>query len=170
MRSPPAHDAALPSGWLGRPGRRATAARRRLPLRSKLARNGLLTLAAAVMAVVVAFASYVALRSTAAPDAGSSLAASGTASLGSATCADWRRDGVARRLAIVQLLEVAATKPDPENRGATLERGQAYGLFQRVCSTPESRSALLYEAYNRAASFRYAAAGSGVFSSTSGGP
>ena len=123
------------------------------------------------MAAVFTLASYVALRPAAGPgSAGSGSAMAGTASLATATCADWRGDGVTARLAILQTLEVAATKPDPENRGATLERGQAYGLFQRVCSTPESRSALLYEAYNRAASFQFAGARPGVFSSASGGP
>jgi hypothetical protein len=123
------------------------------------------------MAAVSTFASYLALRPTP-PDgtATSARAARGTAFLGTTTCADWRRDGVAGRLTIIRMLEVAATRPDPESPGATLEQGQAYGLFQRVCSTPQSRSALLYEAYNRAASFQFAAARSGPFSGRSGTP
>lgn len=80
--------------------------------------------------------------------------AQGTAFLGTATCADWRDASVARRLVIVRTLAVAATSPDPENPGASLANGAAYGLFRRICSRPAARSTLLYESYNRAASFQ----------------
>jgi hypothetical protein len=53
----------------------------------------------------------------------------------------------------VRMLGVAATQPDPENAGATLSQGEAYALFQRVCSGGAPASTLLYESYNRAASF-----------------
>jgi hypothetical protein len=80
------------------------------------------------------------------------ITSQGTALLGSATCATWQAARSAKRLTIIQTLAVAATQPDPENPGATLAQGAAYGLFERVCSTQASRSVLLYEAYNRAAS------------------
>jgi len=82
------------------------------------------------------------------------VASRGTASLASATCADWQGEGERARLATSRLLAVAATAPDPENPGATLAPGQAYAFLQRFCSTRASRSALLYAAYNRAASFQ----------------
>jgi len=78
----------------------------------------------------------------------------GTASLQGSTCADWRRASRRERLATIRLLTLAATKPDPENRGATLDARDAYSLFQRACSTRQSRSAVLYEIYNRAAAFK----------------
>jgi hypothetical protein len=87
-------------------------------------------------------------------------AAPGTAFLGTTTCADWRDASVAKRMTIVQMLAVAATQPDPENPGATLSGGAAYGLFQRICSGSAPESTLLYESYNRAASFQSVRAGS----------
>ena len=80
------------------------------------------------------------------------MTSQGTAFLGTATCADWQAAGSTKRLAIIGTLAAAATQPDPENPGATLAQGSAYGLFERVCATGASRSVLLYEAYNRAAS------------------
>jgi hypothetical protein len=154
MRPPPAHDAAIPAGWGGaraRPGR-ARAARVGRWVRSRP-----LAAAAAFLAVVLAGAAsaYEGLTpSQPQTNAGGIASRAGTASLASATCADWRREGVGARLATSRMLAVAATAPDPENPGATLAPGQAYALFQRFCSTPESRSALLYAAYNRAASFQ----------------
>jgi hypothetical protein len=94
------------------------------------------------------------------PPATPAQAGPGTAFLGTTTCADWRDAGVQRRLVIVRMLGVAATQPDPENAGATLVQGEAYGLFQRVCSGGAPDSTLLYESYNRAASFRSVGAGS----------
>jgi hypothetical protein len=80
--------------------------------------------------------------------------AEGTVLLGTTTCADWRRYTVGRRLDTVAALGVAATAPDPESRGATMESGEAYGVLQTICSGRAASSTLLYEAYNRAASFR----------------
>jgi len=97
-------------------------------------------------------------------------AAPGTAFLGTTTCADWRDAGVQRRLVIVQMLGVAATHPDPENAGATLPAGEAYALFQRVCSGGAAGSTLLYETYNRAASFRSVSAGSPAIAGTRAHP
>jgi hypothetical protein len=81
-----------------------------------------------------------------------------TAKLATATCADWQAAGGGRRAAIVDALGVAATAPDPENGGATLARGEGYALLSRACSTRLSRSFLLFEVYNRAASFTAPAA------------
>lgn len=83
--------------------------------------------------------------------------AAGTASLQSSTCADWRGWSVRRRMAALQTLGVAATQPDPENAGATLGDGAAYTLFQRACSSSVASTFVLYEIYNRAASFAPAA-------------
>jgi hypothetical protein len=81
-----------------------------------------------------------------------------TAKLGTATCSDWQAAGNGQRAAIVDALGVAATAPDPENAGATLGRGEGYALLSRACSTRLSRSFLLFEIYNRAASFTAPAA------------
>jgi hypothetical protein len=159
MRPPSAHGAALPTGW-----RRAWSARERtLHLPSAAGRGQsarLAALAAVVLAAALTGAGYIAAASPgegpAAPAAGASA---GTAFLGNATCADWQHADVAKRLTVIGALRTAATQPDPENPGATLRQGQAYGLFQRVCSTQASGSALLYEAYNRAASFQSVGAG-----------
>jgi hypothetical protein len=124
-----------------------------------------------VLAAALAVAGYLAATTPghgpAAPPAG---AAAGTAFLGNATCADWQDANVAKRLTVIGALGAAATQPDPENPGATLGQGQAYGLFQRVCSTAASGSALLYEAYNRAASFQSVSAGGSPVSAPLGHP
>jgi hypothetical protein len=113
-------------------------------------------LAAAVLALALAVAAYVSERpGVPGPSVGVD-ASQGTAFLGTATCADWQAAGDARRLTIIQALATAATQPDPENPGATLSQGAAYGLFERACGTRASRSALLYETYNRAASMNTA--------------
>ena len=80
----------------------------------------------------------------------------GTAFLQAATCSDWRRAGEAARRQIVRAMSLAATKPDPENRGATLTDRRAHQVFDRACSTEASRFAVLYEIYNRAAAFQSA--------------
>jgi len=112
----------------------------------------LLALAAAVLALTIA--GTLGLRVAPATLDALATRAAGTAFLGTATCADWQRAGAARRDDIVGALAVAATAPDPENHGATLGRSAAYTLFASACSTRASRSALLYEIYNRAASFQ----------------
>ena len=117
--------------------------------------SALAALAAGVLAVSIAGA--LALRDAPGAIDGLATRSLATARLGTATCADWHRDGASRRLATIGALGIAATQPDPESRGATLEKGAAYVLFQRACSTAASSSALLYEIYNRAASFQPAA-------------
>jgi hypothetical protein len=105
--------------------------------------------------VVLAGVVVAALYASRQPDPAAPSAAGagrGTVPLGTATCADWQAAGDGRRLTIIGALGAAATQPDPENPGATLSTGMAYGLFERVCATGASRHALLYEAYNRAAS------------------
>lgn len=118
----------------------------------------------ALAAAVLAACAIAALRLAAASEPAASPPRPGTAYLGTATCADWLGAGPGRRAAIVAALATATTAPDPENRGATLARGQAYLVFDRACANRVSRSFLLYEIYNRAASFG-AAGAAGGFSS-----
>jgi hypothetical protein len=156
MKPPHASDAALHTGW-------------RLPV-PRIGRLGvqarLAVLAVAVLAMSLA---AVAVWEEAAPGHVPGAAPSaGTAFLGTTTCADWRDATAAKRMMIVQMLAVAATHPDPENRGATLSAGAAYGLFQRICSGSAPQSTLLYESYNRAASFQSVRAGSPAVSGSFG--
>ncbi len=147
---PPYAEGFATGAWrgLGVPAARPQAVRRRLGGLSPAAR--LVCLAALVLVSALAAAAYVTER----PGAGAPARASrGTAFLGTATCADWQAAGESRRLTMIGALATAATQPDPENRGATLSRGSAYGLFERACATTASRHVLLYETYNRAASF-----------------
>jgi hypothetical protein len=127
----------------------------------------LVGLAACVLAT--SLAATVGLRELPASLAGLATRTTGTAFLQSASCADWNRAGQARRSVIASTLAIAATAPDPENAGATLDEGGTFSLFARACSTPASRHALLYETYNRAASFQALdsgpIAGSGGFGS-----
>ena len=148
MRPPDAHGAAISLGSVRAPRRTPLRGRLptvRIPKRSWLAILG----AAASLAGSIAIAVH-GIGAAAAPPA----SPAGTAFLGTATCADWRQASVERRATIVSSLGVAATQPDPESPGATLEGSATYGLFARACSTRPSRSSLLYEVYNRAASFR----------------
>jgi hypothetical protein len=170
MRPPSAHGAALPAGW--HRGRRTGERSLHLPSLSGWGRRArLAALSGVVLAAALAAAGYVAATTPghgpAAPAAGASA---GTAFLGNATCAEWQDADVGKRLTVVRALRVAATRPDPENPGATLRQGQAYGLLQRVCSTEASGSALLYEAYNRAASFQSVGAGRGPVAGPLGHP
>jgi hypothetical protein len=159
MRPPHAGDATLRPGWrfpaprVARPGLRVP----RLGLKGRLA-------AIAVVGMVASLAVVGVEKVIAPAPAPPATHAAGTAFLQTTTCADWQAASTERRMVIVRTLAVAATQPDPENPGATLAAGAAYGLFQRACSTPESRSTLLYETYNRAASFRSLAGGSTAIS------
>jgi len=153
---PPAASETLHPGW--RLGGLAIPLPR-LRLRTWSLRRRLLTTAVAVLALSLA-AAAVWKWTEPGPAASAAHAGPGTAFLGTTTCADWRDAGVQRRLVIVRMLGVAATQPDPENAGATLAHGDAYALFQRVCSGGAPDSTLLYESYNRAASFRSLPAGS----------
>jgi hypothetical protein len=149
---PPRAEGALPVAWRGagppvaRPWGRAW----RVPALAPRARAA--ALAAAMLVLVSGVAASVAEREGAPRPGGSAVASQGTALLGTATCATWQTAGAGERLTIVNTLAAAATQPDPENPGATLAQGATYGLFTRVCATHASRSVLLYEAYNRAAS------------------
>jgi hypothetical protein len=111
----------------------------------------LLALAATVLVGAVGFALA---EGWVHPDlTGAKSAASGTAFLGTTTCADWQQASVGERMQTIGALGVAATAPNPENRGATMSQDRAYTVFQQACSTRLSRTVLLYEVYNRAASF-----------------
>ena|SRR5690242_7668559 len=165
MKPPQASDATFHSGWRP-PALRVGRPRVRAPRIGELgARARLALLAIVVLAISLAsVAAWEELTPAQAPQA----AAPGTAFLGTTTCADWRDASVAKRMTMVQMLAVAATHPDPENPGATLSGGAAYGLFQRVCSGSAPRSTLLYESYNRAASFQSVRAGTPAISGTFG--
>jgi len=167
MKPPHASDATLHSGWrhpaigIGRPRVHAPWIRR-LGIRARLALLAVIVLAMS-LAAAAAWQELVAGTSPS-----QATPAPGTAFLGTTTCADWREASVARRMTIVQMLAVAATHPDPENPGATLGDGAAYGLFQRVCAGSAPASTLLYESYNRAASFQSVRAGSPAIAGTFG--
>jgi hypothetical protein len=169
MKSHQASDAALHSGWrfqvipVARPRIRAPRIRR-WGARARLAAVAV-TVMAMSLAAVVAWEEFAPGSSP-----GPTAPTAGTAFLGTTTCADWGDASVTRRLTIVRLLAVAATQPDPENPGATLSNGAAYGLFQRICSGSAPDSTLLYESYNRAASFSSVRAGSPAVSGSFGHP
>jgi hypothetical protein len=151
MNPPPPAEAALRS----RPRRPGAAGPRRVfeVARGLGGRARLALLAAAGLVVVLL--GPIALGDTrrALETAATRGAASGTSYLQAASCGDWRGWAAGERMATIRTLEVAATAPDPETPGATLGRATAYGLFQRACATRASSAALLYEIYNRAASF-----------------
>jgi hypothetical protein len=132
-----------------------------LGVRARLALLAIVVLAMSLAAVAV-------WEQLTPPQAPPAAAAPGTAFLGTTTCADWREASAAKRMTIVQMLAVAATQPDPENPGATLSGGAAYGLFQRVCAGSAPGSTLLYESYNRAASFHSVRVGAPAVSGTFG--
>lgn len=163
---PPAASETLHSGW--RSGG-LSIPRVRLRLRAASLRSRLVALAVTVMALSLAAVAVWGWtgsgRATTPAQAGP-----GTAFLGTTTCADWRDAGAHRRLVIVRMLGVAATQPDPENAGATLAAGEAYALFQRVCSGGAPDSTLLYENYNRAASFRSVGTGTPAIAGTRAHP
>ena len=77
-----------------------------------------------------------------------------TAPLQTTTCADWRRGGIGQRMQIVYGLATAATRPDPENAAPTLSEGRAYSVMEARCRPSYASGVLLYEIYNRAASFQ----------------
>jgi hypothetical protein len=165
MKPPQTNDATLHSGW--RPsGIAIPRPRIRLPRIGALGLRGRLTVLAVVV-LALSLSAAAAWKELTPQDTRASLIP-GTAFLGKTTCADWRDADTGRRMVIVQSLAVAATQPDPENAGATLGSGAAYGLFQRICSGSAPGSTLLYESYNRAASFQSVRAGSPAISGTFG--
>jgi hypothetical protein len=149
---PPHADGALPAVCRGAGTAAARPSGRKRSGATLSSGTRIAVLAATVLVLALALAAYVSERPGATGPATPATASHGTAFLGTATCANWQAAGVARRLTIIRTLTAAATQPDPENPGATLSQGAAYGLFERACATQPSRSALLYEAYNRAAS------------------
>jgi len=77
-----------------------------------------------------------------------------TAPLQTTTCGDWRSANETQRMQIIYGLASAATKADPENYGPTLSERAAYSLFDSRCAPSFAGGFLLYEIYNRAASFQ----------------
>jgi hypothetical protein len=165
MKPPQTNDATLHSGWRP-PAIAIPRPRVRVPGIGALGLRGRLTLLAVV--VLALSLSAAAAWKELTPQATRASLIPGTAFLGKTTCDDWRGAGVDRRMVIVDSLAVAATQPDPENPGATLGNGAAYGLFQRICSGSAPGSTLLYESYNRAASFQSVRAGSPAISGSFG--
>jgi hypothetical protein len=148
MPRPSTAEAGLQTGWS-----RPRLPRMGLPIPRSLGVAGrLVAVATAVLAGAVGSA-FAEGWLNADPPAGLE-SAQGTAFLGTATCADWQNAGLRERVGMLDALTVAATSPDPENRGATMARGDAYVVLRQACSTRLSRPVLLYEVYNRAASFQ----------------
>jgi hypothetical protein len=77
-----------------------------------------------------------------------------TRGLQTADCNDWRSANETQRMQLIYSLANAATTPDPENYGPTLSEQAAYSLFQSRCAASYAGTVLLYEIYNRAASFQ----------------
>lgn len=71
----------------------------------------------------------------------------------SATCADWRAAAVGQRIATVRALQEAATPKPGQEHGATLDPERAYEILDHDCALAEAKGFLLYELYNRSASF-----------------
>jgi hypothetical protein len=152
---PPAAEAGLGNGWTRpRPGRPSVA----LPRFSSLsAAWRLIALALAVMCGSVALAmgeGWVHPERLLGPPE-----VPGTAFIATASCSDWQEAGPGGRTTIVDALGLAATAPDPENPGATMSRSDAYSLFQGACAGHLAAPSLLYQIYNRAASFQSVRAG-----------
>jgi hypothetical protein len=161
---PPSAEAGLEAGWGRRP--RLRLPNLALPRARPLGAAGrLLALAAAVLAGAVGVALAQGWIYSTAP--ATHFGGPGTAFLATANCADWQSASASERLTMIDALGVAATSPDPENPGATMARGDAYTLFQQACSTRLSRPVLLYQTYNRAASFQAVKAG-GAYSAALG--
>jgi hypothetical protein len=71
--------------------------------------------------------------------------------LQAADCRDWKRLSLRERYAVLDQLEEVAR--GPEKKGATLPQQKAYDVIDARCSHYFARGFLLYEMYNRAASF-----------------
>jgi len=78
--------------------------------------------------------------------------------LQAASCSDWKRLSIRERMAVIDQLEQIARGPHGE--GATLPDQKAYETLDDRCEHYFARGFLLYEMYNRAASF-YPLAGDG---------
>src|SRR4051794_800675 len=77
-----------------------------------------------------------------------------SSSLQSTNCSVWNASTQTQRMQLISALAAAATKPDPENNGPTLSERDAYSVLESRCSPSYASTILLYEIYNRAASFQ----------------
>ncbi|HEX4759221.1 MAG TPA: hypothetical protein VH256_00405 [Thermoleophilaceae bacterium] len=68
-----------------------------------------------------------------------------------ATCSDWQKLSLRERYAVIDQLKNVASGPD--HNGATLPQQKAYDTIDNRCGHYFARGFLLYEMYNRAASF-----------------
>ena len=68
-----------------------------------------------------------------------------------ADCGDWKRLSLRERYEVLDQLRSVAAGPD--HKGATLPQQKAYDTIDGRCSHYFARGFLLYEMYNRAASF-----------------
>jgi hypothetical protein len=74
--------------------------------------------------------------------------------LQSARCIQWNAASDAERRNVAAALSHSVGGATPYGRGTTLSTGEAFGLFDRACSSPIAQHWLLYELYIRAAGFR----------------
>ncbi len=90
-----------------------------------------------------------------APEAptGAGLAGLGGTSIEKATCEEWNEATVDERLATVNRLEEAAAPKPGQEQGLVLDPERAYETLDYACSSQVGRGFLLYEVYNRAATF-----------------
>jgi hypothetical protein len=68
-----------------------------------------------------------------------------------ASCSDWKRLSLRERYSVLDQLKTVASGPD--HNGATLPQQKAYDTIDGRCKHYFARGFLLYEMYNRAASF-----------------
>jgi hypothetical protein len=87
------------------------------------------------------------------PAGGAGPAGLSGAPIQSATCGDWRNATVEERIATVKALQEAAGPKPGQEHGATLPDERAYEIIDHDCRLDVARGFLLYELYNRAASF-----------------
>ena len=71
--------------------------------------------------------------------------------LQTADCSDWKRLSIRERMQVIDQLEEIAR--GPHDKGATLPDHEAYQVIDGRCGKYFARGFLLYEMYNRAASF-----------------
>jgi hypothetical protein len=74
--------------------------------------------------------------------------------LQSARCVQWNAATEAERGKVAAALSYSVGGATPYGNGTTLEKPQAFALFDRACSSPIAQHWLLYELYIRAAGFR----------------
>jgi hypothetical protein len=68
-----------------------------------------------------------------------------------ASCSDWKKLSLRERYSALDQLKTVASGPD--HNGATLPQQKAYDTIDGRCKHYFARGFLLYEMYNRAASF-----------------